>query len=288
MEKDIWNCLIDSGLDSVRLIPFLFITYLLMEYLEHKTGDRTTRWIRKAGKSGPVWGGILGVIPQCGFSAAAASLYAGRLITVGTLLAVFLSTSDEMLPVLISEQAPVGLIFKILGIKVILGIVMGLTADLVLRFVFRRPEKEMDVHAICEQEHCHCEETSMVRSALEHTLHIVVYIFLISLILNLIIEEVGTQKLASLILDVPLAGQMAAALVGLIPNCASSVLITQLYLEGVLGGGAMMAGLLSNAGVGLMVLFRIHRNWKKNMQFTAWLYGISVFWGVVIQLTGIL
>lgn len=279
---------LDSAIDSIRLLPFLFVTYLVMEYLEHKTGSRTTELIQKAGKSGPVWGGILGIFPQCGFSAAASSLYAGRLITVGTLLAVYLSTSDEMLPILLSEKVPPMLIVKILGLKMIVGIVTGLAVDQVLVKTFRHSEKQMDIHSICEHEHCHCEEGSIVRSACSHTIHIVIYIFLISLVLNLVITGIGEESLSGLILNVPVAGQMIAALVGLIPNCAASVVITQLYVEGVLNGGAMMAGLLVSAGVGVLILFRLHRNLKKNLQIAALLYGAGVFWGLIIQFTGIL
>lgn len=279
---------LDSAIDSARLLPFLFVTYLVMEYLEHKTGSHTTELIRKAGKSGPVWGGILGIFPQCGFSAAASSLYAGRLITVGTLLAVYLSTSDEMLPILLSEQVGPGMIVKILGLKMILGIVTGLAVDQILVRLFRRPAEDVDIHSICEHEHCHCEEGSIFRSACSHTIHIVVYIFLISLVLNLVITGIGEENLSGLILNVPVAGQMIAALVGLIPNCAASVVITQLYVEGVLNGGAMMSGLLVSAGVGILILFRLHRNRKKNLQIVALLYGAGVFWGLLIQLAGIL
>lgn len=274
--------------DSITLIPFLFVTYLLMEYLEHKTGEKTTKLIRRAGKTGPVWGGILGVLPQCGFSASASSLYAGRLITVGTLLAIYLSTSDEMLPILISEQVAPGLIGKILFMKALMGIITGLAVDQILVRIFRRPEKEADIHSICEHEHCHCEEGGIVRSAILHTLQIMVYIFLITVILNLAIEGIGEERLSELMLDVPVIGQMVAALVGLIPNCASSVVITRLYVERLLGGGAMMSGLLVNAGVGVLILFRQHRNLKKNLQILAILYSAGVLWGILVQLLGLL
>ena len=273
---------LDSALDSMRLIPFLFITYLLMEYMEHKTGDHTVRIIRRAGKAGPVLGGILGIFPQCGISAAASSLYAGRLITVGTLLAVYLSTSDEMLPILLSEQAAPALIIKLLGMKMVMGILTGLAADQILVRIFKAPEKQADIHSICEHEHCHCEQGSIVRSAISHTVHIVLYIFLISLILNLVIEGIGEENLSGMILNVPVVGQMIAALVGLIPNCAASVIITQLYLEGILGGGAMMSGLLVSSGVGLLILFRLHQNPKKNLEILGLLYLSGVCWGILL------
>lgn len=282
------DILMDSGLDSLRLIPFLFITYLLMEYLEHKTGDHTARLIRRAGRTGPVWGGILGIFPQCGFSAAASSLYAGKLITVGTLLAVYLSTSDEMLPILLSEQVNPGLILKLLGMKMIMGIITGLAADQILVRIFKTPAKQADIHSVCEHEHCHCEQGSIVRSAISHTVHIVLYIFLISLVLNLVIEGIGEDNLSGLILNAPVAGQMLAALVGLIPNCAASVIITQLYLEGILNGGAMMSGLLVSSGVGMLILFRLHQNRKKNLQILGLLYLSGVCWGILVQMTGLL
>lgn len=282
------DAFMDSALDSIRLIPFLFITYLLMEYMEHRTGDQTARLIRKAGKSGPVVGGIQGVFPQCGFSAAASSLYAGRLITVGTLLAVYLSTSDEMLPILLSAQVNPGLILRLLAMKMIMGIITGFAADQILVRIFKAPEKQADIHAICEHEHCHCGQRSIVRSAISHTVHIVLYIFLISLALNLVIETIGQENLSGLILNVPVMGQMIAALVGLIPNCAASVIITQLYLEGILNGGAMMSGLLVSSGIGLLILFRLHRNQKKNLQILGLLYLSGVFWGILIQITGLL
>ncbi len=274
--------------DTISLIPFLFITYLLMEYLEHKTSEQTTQFIRKAGKTGPIWGGILGVIPQCGFSASASSLYAGRLITVGTLLAIYLSTSDEMLPILISEQVAPGLIGKILAMKALMGIVTGLVIDQLVMRMLHHPEKKADIHSICEHEHCHCEEGGIVRSALLHTLQIILYIFLITVLLNLAIEGIGEERLSGFLFNLPVVGQLVAALVGLIPNCASSVVITRLYLEGLLNGGAMMAGLLVNAGVGVLVLFRQHRNVKKNLQILAILYGVGVFWGILVQLLGLL
>ena len=280
------DVLLDSGLDSLRLVPFLFVTYLLMEFLEHKTGDHAAGLIRRAGKAGPVWGGVLGIFPQCGFSAAASSLYAGRLITVGTLLAVYLSTSDEMLPILLSEQVNPGLILKLLGMKMIMGIITGLAADQILVRIFKSPEKKADIHAVCEHEHCHCEQGNIVRSAASHTIHIVLYIFLISLVLNLVIEGIGEENLSGLILNVPVVGQMIAALVGLIPNCAASVIITQLYLEGILNGGAMMAGLLASSGVGLLILFRLHQNPKKNLQILVLLYLSGVFWGILVQFMG--
>lgn len=272
--------------DSVKLLPFLFFTYLLMELLEHTTGGKVQNKIKNAGKVGPLWGGLLGIMPQCGFSAAAASLYAGRVITVGTLLAVFLSTSDEMLPIFISESVAPATIIKILGAKVCIAIISGFLAELVYVNVFKKKEKDMDIHVVCEEEHCSCED-GVLKSALKHTLKIFVYILLITFILTLVIEMIGEDHLAVVFQNIPVVGEMIAALVGLIPNCASSVVITELYLSGIIGAGAMMSGLLVNAGVGLLVLFRLNRNWKQNAGIMAALYGFGVVWGVIIELLGI-
>lgn len=280
-----FDILMDTVLDSIKLLPFLFLTYLLMEGLEHHTGGKLQSQIRTAGKWGPVWGGLLGVIPQCGFSAAASSLYAGRVITVGTLLSIYLSTSDEMLPILISEAVPVTSILKILGVKVVIAILSGLVVEVVYTKVLKRSEKDMDIHVVCEEEHCHCEDGILV-SALKHTVKIFFYIFLISLVLNLIIGMIGEDALAGVFSGIPFVGEMIAASVGLIPNCASSVVITQLYLDGIIEAGAMMAGLLVNAGVGVLVLLRLNRDYKQNAAIIASLYGLGVFWGVIIELCG--
>ncbi len=278
--------LLDTVKDSARLLPFLFFTYLLMEELEHRTGEKTKRYIRSAGKMGPVWGSILGLAPQCGFSAAASSLYAGRVITVGTLFAVFLSTSDEMLPILIAEAVPVQTIAKILAVKAVVAVVSGFLTEFLYTAFLKREEKEMDIHAVCEEEGCHCED-GIFRSALKHTANIFLYLFLLSLLLNVLIFIVGDEVLAGIFSGIPVAGEMLAALVGLFPNCASSVVITKLYLENIIGAGAMMAGLLVNAGVGLLVLFKLNRNWKQNAGIVAVLYGTGVFWGVMIDFANI-
>lgn len=280
--KMIIDAMIDSFTDSVRLLPFLFVTYLAMESLEHTTGNRMKEIIRKAGRGGPVIGGILGIFPQCGFSAAASSLYAGRIITMGTLTAVFLSTSDEMLPIMISENAGALLIAKILAVKVIVAIPAGFLID----FIFRKDQKELQIGRLCEQHHCHCEE-GIWKSALHHTVEIFVYILLISLALNLSIGWIGEDILGNLILNRPVAGVLLAGLTGLIPNCAASVIVTQLYLNGLLSAGAMTAGLLSGTGVGLLVLFRVNDDRKENLRFIGLLYAIGVLAGVVIEILGV-
>ena len=270
--------ILDSAIDSIKLLPFLFLTYLFMEWLEHKTGSAARNRIRTAGKLGPVWGGLLGVIPQCGFSAAASSLFSGRVITVGTLIAVYLSTSDEMLPIMISNAVPAVTIVKILA--------CGLVVEYVYTHILKKQEKDMDIHEICEEERCHCEH-GLFSSAASHTLKVFVYIFLISLVLNIIIGLAGEETLAGFFTGTPIVGEMMAALVGLIPNCASSVVITQLYLDHIIGAGAMMAGLLVNAGVGLLILFRLNHDRAQNLKIIGTLYGLGVFWGIIIEFAGI-
>lgn len=272
----------DSFIDSIKLLPFLFLTYLIMEYLEHKAGDRMQTAIRNAGKGGPVIGGILGIFPQCGFSTAAANLYAGRIITTGTLIAVFLSTSDEMLPIMISENAGIGMIVKVLAVKVVIAIIAGLTIDL----IFRKGGKDMRIEHLCEQHNCHCEN-GIWKSALHHTVEIFIYVLIISLALNLLIAWVGEDVIGSVILNRPVISTIIAGLVGLIPNCAASVIITQLYLDGVLSAGAMIAGLLAGTGVGLLVLLRVNDDRKENLRLIGLLYVIGVMAGIVVELLGI-
>lgn len=263
--------------DSLKLIPFLFLTYLAMEALEHKAGVKTQQLVRKAGRLGPLFGAAAGILPQCGFSAAASNLYAGKVISMGTLIAIYLSTSDEMLPILISEQAPPGLILPVLLTKAVIGIAAGFLVDL----LFRRKE-DHHIHEMCEQERCHCEK-GILRSAVSHTLQITVFILLITFGLNLILHNGGEQILGGILLNRPILGPVIAAIVGLIPNCAASVLLTQLYLEGILSIGSMMAGLLVGAGVGLLVLFKVNHDKKENLQIAGILYLVGIVAGIVID-----
>lgn len=271
----------DTLLDSVKLIPFLFLTYLAMEYIEHKTSNKTKNAIKKAGKFGPVAGGILGAFPQCGFSAAASSLYAGRVITTGTLVAIFLSTSDEMLPIFLSESVEISVIVKILLIKVLIGIAAGLVIDM----FYKRESSTMKIGEVCEHEHCHCEK-SLLKSAVKHTLHITLYIVAVSFVINIIISFVGEENLSAILLNRPVLGQIFAGVVGLIPNCAASVVITQLYLAGIISFGSMMSGLLVGAGVGLLILFKVNHHMKENFKIVAMLYIIGVAAGILLEYAG--
>lgn len=292
-------------IESLKLVPFLFLTYLAMEWLEHKTGDKAKQVVKKAGKWGPLIGGVAGAVPQCGFSAAASNLYAGRVITLGTLIAIFLSTSDEMLPIMISAQAPMSMIGGILLSKAVIGVAAGFVIDLILEKKELNHHDHHDhhhnhehqhhdhnhdhghshspIHDLCEQEHCHCEN-GIFRSALMHTVKIAGFILLITFIMHGILEFVGEDALANVILNQPVVGPMLAGIVGLVPNCASSVVITQLYLEGAMSLGAMMAGLLVGSGVGLLVLFRINHNKTENFKILGLLYAIGVVLGMVIDI----
>lgn len=271
----------DTYIDSLRILPFLFLAYLAMECLEHWTGGKMQAVVRKSGKAGPAIGGVLGIFPQCGFSAAAANLYAGRIITMGTLIAVFLSTSDEMLPIMISENVAADMIGKLLLIKVLFAVAAGFLVDA----LFRKKE-EPQIEHLCERQHCHCER-GIWRSALSHTWRIFLYIVAVTLILNFAIALVGEETLAAVVLDKPVLGLFAAALVGMIPNCASSVVLTQLYLSGVLGAGALTAGLLSGSGVGFLVLLRVNENRKENLRIFGLLYVLGVVGGALIQILGV-
>ncbi len=279
----------DTLVDALKLLPFLFLTYLAMEYIEHKAGDKAEELVEKAGGFGPLIGSILGIVPQCGFSTAASNLYAGRIITLGTLVSIFLSTSDEMLPVFISNQVAIGTILKILSIKVVIGMAAGFVIDLVLQKKHKEKgeTEHLKIDEMCDHQHCHCEQGNIWKSAISHTLQILFFIVVVSFILNLLISYIGEDSLSALLSNRPVLGPVIAGLVGLIPNCAASVVLTQLYLEGMINGGAMMAGLLVGAGVGLLVLFRVNENVKENMRIALLLYIIGVVSGILIETAGL-
>lgn len=270
-------------LDSIKLLPFLFITYMLMELIEHKAGEKTEKIIKKSGKFGPVIGALLGIVPQCGFSAIAANFYAARIITRGTLIAIFLSTSDEMLPILISEGAELGLILQILTIKVVIGMAIGIIIDIFNKNNNNKNKTE-EIHKICEHEHCNCEEEGVVKSSIKHTAQIFIYIFIITLIINAIIHFIGEDNIANFIINIPVIGTLIAGLIGVIPNCASSIILTELYLEGIITLGPMIAGLLVNSGVGILILFKVNKNKKENLTILGILYIVGITAGIVLDL----
>ena len=255
----------ETLLDSIKLIPFLFIAYLIMEYLEHKTSQKSRETIKKSGKFGPLIGSFLGIFPQCGFSVVATNFYAGRVITLGTLISVYLTTSDEMIPIMISEAVPLWTILKILFVKLVIGIVAG--------FV---------IVDFCEHDHCHCEK-GILKSSIHHTLSIFVFILIVTFIINTAIYFIGEENISNILLNKPIFGPIVSSLIGLIPNCASSVIITNMYLKNVINVGTMIAGLLVNAGVGLVVLFKTNKKIKENIAIICLLYIVGVISGIVLE-----
>ncbi len=324
------DVLADSVIDTLKLIPFLFVTYLAMEALEHFASNKVREAVERAGTAGPVVGALLGALPQCGFSAMAATLFSGRVVTAGTLVAVILSTSDEMIPVFVAHQEPASRMLSIIAIKVVLGIVAGLLLDVALRLLHRAGDGHAHIHELCEREHCHCEEADeldddeghdgrgdhnnhhndhdghlehahhhghshshhgawgIVRSACVHTIQVTAFIFLISLLFGLIIEGLGVDSIRSMLAYHPVRATFIAALVGLIPNCGASVAIAELFLDGTLATGPMLAGLLSSGGVGLLVLWRTNADARQNVYVTLLVYGVAVLAGLAACALGIL
>ena len=267
----------DTVIDSLKLLPFLFLTFLLMEYFEHKMKNKSKKIVEKAGKFGPIIGSFLGVIPQCGFSVAATNLYATRIITLGTLISIYLSTSDEMLPILLSEKVEFSLIAEVLLIKIIVGIICGFIIDL----VYRKKEK-VEIQEFCHDKHCDCEH-SILKSTLKHTFDIFMFILIISFVLNLAFSYLGEEVISSILMKNSIFGSFLTSLLGLIPNCFSSVLITQLYLKNTISFASMIGGLLTGSGVALLVLFRVNKDKKQNFRILLLLYLIGALTGLLIS-----
>lgn len=308
----------DSVLDTLELVPFLFVTYLSMEALEHSTEGRVQGFVARAGHAGPVVGALLGAVPQCGFSAMAATLFSGGVVTAGTLVAVILSTSDEMVPVFLAHHEPVGSLLSIMLLKVVVGVVVGLLLDAALHAVRHVGGPRPHIYDLCERARCHCgggdgEEGAppergegaggmvahghrrhghgrwaVVRSAAVHTVQVTGFILLVTFLFGLLIEVMGGNALAQLLGSHPVRATFLAALVGLIPNCGVSVAITELYLDGVLGAGPMVAGLFASGGVGLLVLFRTNDDVRQNAVVTALVYAVGVVAGLIVSASGIL
>lgn len=353
------DILLDAGKDTLSLVPFLLVTYLALESLEHVAGDRVNGVIKRAGAAGPVVGSLLGIVPQCGFSAMAATLYAGRVVTLGTLVAVFLSTSDEMLPLLLAEQVPVQTMAILLASKALIALVTGFVVDAAIRGLRRNARAHAairrtvlgtaanpahvncahddhtggdiidevaeagvgadHIHELCERDHCGCDDDedghghghdhdragehehhhdhghshegapvlSIIRSAISHTVQVSVFIFLVTLILVAVLETFGESAIEQFLRGNEMLAVLGSALVGLIPNCSASVVITQLYLEGALQLAPMLAGTLISAGVGYLVLFRTNRSARENALFLAMMYVIGVGWGLVLSAFGL-
>ena len=355
------DILLDAGKDTLSLVPFLLVTYLALETLEHVAGDRVNGAIKRAGAAGPVVGSLLGMVPQCGFSAMAATLYAGRVVTLGTLVAVFLSTSDEMLPLLLAEQVPVQTMAMLLASKALIALVTGFIVDAAIRGLRRNARAHAairrtvlgtaanpahvncahddhtggdiidevaeagvsadHIHELCERDHCGCDEDedehgfghghehghehnhehdhehghfhegapvlSIIRSAISHTVQVSVFIFLVTLILVAVLEAFGESAIEQFLRGNETLAVLGSALVGLIPNCSASVVITQLYLEGALQLAPMLAGTLISAGVGYLVLFRTNRSARENAVFLVMMYVIGTGWGLILSAFGL-
>lgn len=357
------DILLDAGKDTLSLLPFLLVTYLALETLEHVAGDRVNGAIKRAGAAGPVVGSLLGMVPQCGFSAMAATLYAGRVVTLGTLVAVFLSTSDEMLPLLLAEQVPVQTMAMLLASKALIALVTGFIVDAAIRGLRRNARAHAairrtvlgtsanpahvncahddhsggdiidevaeagvsadHIHELCERDHCGCDEDedehehghghdhghegehehhdghghshshegtpvlSIIRSAISHTVQVSVFIFLVTLILVAVLETFGESAIEQFLRGNETLAVLGSALVGLIPNCSASVVITQLYLEGSLQLAPMLAGTLISAGVGYLVLFRTNRSARENAVFLIMMYVIGAGWGLILSAVGL-
>lgn len=359
------DILLDAGKDTLSLVPFLLVTYLALETLEHVAGDSVNGAIKRAGAAGPVVGSLLGMVPQCGFSAMAATLYAGRVVTLGTLVAVFLSTSDEMLPLLLAEQVPVQTMAMLLASKALIALVTGFIVDAAIRGLRRNARAHAairrtvlgtaansahvncahddhtggdiidevaeagvsadHIHELCERDHCGCDEDgdeyghgyghehghdhghadahehhhdhshshegapvlSIIHSAISHTVQVSVFIFLVTLILVAVLETFGESAIEQFLRGNETLAVLGSALVGLIPNCSASVVITQLYLEGALQLAPMLAGTLISAGVGYLVLFRTNRSARENAVFLVMMYVIGAGWGLVLSAFGL-
>ena len=278
------DVLLDTLLDAVKLLPFLFIAFLLIEFVEHKMSKKGKEVLAKSKKGGPIIGGLLGAIPQCGFSALCTNLYVTRIISLGTLISVYLSTSDEMLIVMLGENAPITEVLKIIGIKVLIGIIFGFIIDLVIRN--KKEEHKHEDYHMCDDDHCDCDH-SIIKSSIIHTLKTVLFIIIATFIINILFELIGEDNLSNLFMKNTIFAPFIAALIGLIPNCGASIALTEFYLNGVISLGTAIGGLLTGAGIGLIILFKQNKNIKENLLIVALLYFIGSIMGVLLNLIGV-
>ena len=270
-----------SIIDSIKLIPFLFIAFLIIEWVEHKLSKKSENIVSKSGKFGPIIGSTLGLIPQCGFSVVATNLYITRIISLGTLISIYLSTSDEMLPILLSKQSEPKIIILFLLCKFFIGIIFGFIID----FVLRNNKKEKIKYDICEDEHCGCaHENNLIKSSLIHTIKIFLFILVSTLIINLCFEYLGEDLLSKLFLKDSIFAPFITSLIGFIPNCGSSVIITELYLSGALSFAAALSGLLTNSGIAILILFKSNKNIKENLSILGLTYAIGVVVGIIAEI----
>ena len=273
------DCILDGVIDTLKLLPYLLITFIILELLEHKLSKKNRKVLSKNRQYGPILGGLLGALPQCGFSSMASNLFSSHVITIGTLIAVFLSTSDEMLPIMLSEHVDFLLILKIVMAKVFLGVIIGFIIDII--FMKKNKKDELHITEICEEEHCSCEKNGIIISSIKHTLHIGIFILIANLCINLIIFGIGEDNLSIFLKQKNILTLFSSIFVGLIPNCASSVVMTELYLSNFITIGNLMAGLLTGSGIGILLLFKTNKNLKENFLILSIIYIVGVSIGVI-------
>ena len=276
---NIWDIVTDSFFDTLNLVPFLFIAYLILEFVEHTSQKNMLNIIKKSNKYGPLFGAICGLFPHCGFSAVASSFYSTRVITIGTLFAVFMATSDEMVPIFLSEGISLEFIFELLSIKFICALVVGFVLD----FIFKKTKQNIKIKEFCDCSHCHCGE-NILYSAFEHTAKIIFLIFIVSFIFGSLVEGIGEEKISMLLSDHFIFSKFIVTGIGLIPNCAASVILSKLYLNGAISVSSLLSGLLVGAGVGLVVLFKMNKDMKENLKILGMLYAIGVILGFILEL----
>ena len=270
----------DGVLDTLKILPYLLVTFIILELIEHKLSHKNKEILSNNKKYGPFIGSILGALPQCGFSSMASELFSSRVITIGTLVAVYLSTSDEMLPIMISEKVDILLLLKIIGFKIIIGMIVGLIIDLILK----KKEEHNHIHEICVEDKCSCEKDGIIISSIKHTIKIGLFILIVNLLLNILIEKVGEHNISNILLNKNIFTYFLASLIGLIPNCASSVIMTELYLSKLITIGTLLSGLLTGSGIGILILFRTNKNIKENLFILSIIYFTGVIVGIIVDL----
>ncbi len=281
---EILHVLEHALIDTAKMIPFLYIAFLLMEYIEHRAGDKLASALEKAGHSnlgGAAAGAALGCIPQCGFSIAAANLYSSRIIGAGTIMAVFIATSDEAIPVILAHPEMISSLWMLIAAKIVIAIIAGTLFGIIMKLMMKS-DNSANFDEICTD--CGCGNHSIWFSAFRHTLEITVFILIVNLIMGFILEIAGEENVSAFLNNMGIFQPFAASLVGLIPNCASSVIITELYASGSISFGTAVGGLCTGAGMGLAVLFRTNKNMKENLFFLGYLYIIGVLSGIILNL----